>query len=102
MELWEIVDFIACVLIATTFPIWVKVLFDYLDKGESNLILQFLAVLLPVLGFPTLGWASQIQCNGGCQFYPEEPSNFIWLAFLSAGVSALVFLFGFIWKFFFK
>lgn len=102
MELWEIVNLIACVLIATTFPVWVRVLFDYLDKGESHRILEVLAILLPILGFPTLGWAATIQCSGSCEFYEEVPSPFLWVALLSAGVSAIVFLCGFIWKFFLK
>lgn len=102
MELWEIVNLISVVLISLTFPVWVKVIFDYLDKAESDIILEIFAILLPLLGFPTLGWSADIQCNGFDQFCDLEPSPFLWMAFFSAGASAIVFLFGFIWKFVFK
>lgn len=100
MELWETLDLIASILIAITFPVWVKVLFDYLDRGESDLILQIFAVLVPLAGFIILGTAVDIQCSGHTEFCKVDPSPALWLAFLSAIASAIVLLFGAIWKLF--
>lgn len=98
MELWELTELIATILISLTFPLWVKILFDVFDTFETKSYLGIPAVVMPIFGFVMLGMSSQIQCNGSCQFYPEEPSQFFWLAFVSAGVSALVALFGAVWK----